>query len=238
MKEGAQVTVPKDIDEAAKWIRKAAEQGNASAQIKESAAYFLGRGVPKSTEEGWRWLEKAASHEKCDLDVENARYSLGSLYRHGRVGVSDQEIDTIPNGREAVRWLEKTAECAGIDGSLAMGELADMYKTGDGVPQDYAEAAKWLRIGAEAGAASSQFDLAEMYRDGLGVPQDYVAAHMWFNLAAAPKFWSYRAGVERDSLAAKMTNGQINEAQRLAREWRPKCGEEAAQVRALIQNNQ
>jgi hypothetical protein len=77
-----------------------------------------------------------------------------------------------------------------------------------------------------------------MYRDGLGVPQDYVAAHMWFNLAARAEFWRFQAGGERDRLAAKMTNEQINEAQRLARKWQPKCGEEAAQVRALIQNNQ
>jgi len=59
------------------------------------------------------------------------------------------------------------------------------------------------------------------------VPQDYVQAHKWFNLAAArfpgsePK--RREAAVEnRDRIAAKMTPTQIAEAQRLAREWKPK----------------
>jgi hypothetical protein len=52
------------------------------------------------------------------------------------------------------------------------------------------------------------------------VPQDYVTAHMWFNLAAAS---GDKTGAEgRDMAAAKMTPAQIAEAQKLAREWKPK----------------
>jgi uncharacterized protein len=224
--------IEQNFDEAAKWLRKAAEQGNASAQSNLSTAYFQGKGVPKSTEEELRWLQKAAGHEECDLVVENARYDLGVLNRSGGL-----EKEIIPNGREAVQWFEKAVECGGLGFGLPSHQLADMFKTGDGVVQDYEEAVKWLRIDAEAGAAYSQFDLAEMYRDGLGVPQDYVAAHMWFNLAARAEFWRLQAGGERDRLAAQMTNEQINEAQRLARKWQPKCGEEGVQVRALIQTD-
>ncbi len=59
-----------------------------------------------------------------------------------------------------------------------------------------------------------------MYHNGRGVTQDYVQAHMWFNLAAARglKFPEKR----RDRLAKKMTPAQIAEAQKLAREWKPK----------------
>jgi hypothetical protein len=56
-----------------------------------------------------------------------------------------------------------------------------------------------------------------MYRTGNDVPQDDVAAHMWFNLSATQG--SAKAAENRDSLAAKMTNAQIAEAQRLARDW-------------------
>jgi len=59
-----------------------------------------------------------------------------------------------------------------------------------------------------------------MYEDGQGVTQDYVQAHMWYILAAA-KDWE-SAGNIRDRLAEKMTPVQIAEAQRLAREWKPK----------------
>ncbi len=102
--------------------------------------------------------------------------------------------------------------------------LGTLYTTGQGVPQDYVEAVKWFHRAAEQGYAESQDSLARMYVQGQGVPKDFVQAHMWFNLAA-----SRFAGVgpnpdagARDSLATDMTPAQIEEAQRLAREWRPK----------------
>jgi hypothetical protein len=49
---------------------------------------------------------------------------------------------------------------------------------------------------------------------------DYVVAHQWFNLAAATG--AKDAKEMRDIVAAKMTSAQIAEAQRLAREWKPK----------------
>jgi TPR repeat protein len=60
-----------------------------------------------------------------------------------------------------------------------------------------------------------------MYANGHGVPQDYVLAHMWFNLAAATGMVE-TAAADRDMVAAKMTPAQIAEAQKLAREWKPK----------------
>ena len=58
-----------------------------------------------------------------------------------------------------------------------------------------------------------------MYSKGQGVPQDYVQAHMWFNLAAASG--DEHAAANRDELADKMTSAQIEQAQKLAREWTP-----------------
>ena len=98
--------------------------------------------------------------------------------------------------------------------------LASMYGNGWGVPQDYAEAAKWYRMAAEQGHAGAQFVLGTMYDGGQGVPQDYVQAHLWYNLAAAQGIEP--ASKNRDITADKMTPAQINEAQRLAREWKPK----------------
>ena len=57
------------------------------------------------------------------------------------------------------------------------------------------------------------------------MPQDYVQAHMWFNLAAASSGDDderERRARNRDATAEKMTSEQIAEAQRLAREWKPK----------------
>jgi TPR repeat protein len=90
-----------------------------------------------------------------------------------------------------------------IAGAAVAGSLEDIY-----------------RGGAEAGKASAQFSLSFMYEKGQGVPQDYVQAYMWFTLAAAQ---GTRGAAEwREHIAARMTPAQIAEAQKLAREWKPK----------------
>ncbi len=109
--------------------------------------------------------------------------------------------------------------------AVAQNNLGVMYRRGEGVPQDYAEAVKWYRKAAEQGAALALNNLGVMYDQGQGVPQDYVQAHVWFNLAASrhPPGKNRDGSVKnRDIVAAKMTPAQIAEAQRLAREWKPK----------------
>ncbi len=78
---------------------------------------------------------------------------------------------------------------------------------------------------AAQGDALAQFSLGVMYRQGQGVPQDYVQAHVWYNLAALrsePGADQDISVKNRDIIAARMTPPQIAEAQRLAREWKPK----------------
>ena len=58
------------------------------------------------------------------------------------------------------------------------------YHNGQGVPQDYAEAAKWYRRAAEQGNAAAQYDLGVAYHNGQGVPQEYAEAVKWYRQAA------------------------------------------------------
>ena len=83
-----------------------------------------------------------------------------------------------------------------------------------------AEALKWYRNAAEQEDSMAQFNLGQMYYRGRGVPKDFVLALMWYNLAASQgnKF----ARMSMDDLQKDMTPSQIAEAQRLAREWKPK----------------
>ena len=89
---------------------------------------------------------------------------------------------------------------------------------------DYATALRLWHPLAEQGNAIVQFNLGLLYYWGHGVlqdsVQDYVEAHKWFNLAAAGG--NLNAAGNRDWLAKKMTPDQLAEAQRLAREWKPK----------------
>ncbi len=65
-----------------------------------------------------------------------------------------------------------------------------------------------------------------MYATGQGVARDYVLAHMWYDIAAS-QFVGVKdrekAAKYRDDVASKMTPEQIAEAQRMAREWKPKA---------------
>jgi len=86
--------------------------------------------------------------------------------------------------------------------------------------QDYKEAVKWFRLSAEHGVANAQYNLGVMYGKGQGVPQDYVLAHMWFNLSSSQGITT--AIKNRNIVEKKMTKQQINKAQELARNWKPK----------------
>ena len=68
--------------------------------------------------------------------------------------------------------------------ATAQFNLGQMYRKGDGVPQDYKTAGKWFALAAKQGDASAQFNLGWMYDNGLGVPQDNKTALKWYRLAA------------------------------------------------------
>ncbi len=62
--------------------------------------------------------------------------------------------------------------------------LGAMYEEGNGVPQDFTQAAAWYRKAAEQGSAKAQYELALLYADGRGVPQDFAQAAAWYAKAA------------------------------------------------------
>ena len=134
---------------------------------------------------------------------------LGSIY-YGGWGVPQDFV-------EAVRWFRKAAE-QGEKG--AQTRLGTMYGRGEGVKKDYSESVRWFRMAAEQGEAEAQFMLGGVYIGGGGIPQDYILAHMWLNLAASQEYKP--AYGFREELSKKMTPTQLGEAQRLARQWKPK----------------
>ena len=72
--------------------------------------------------------------------------------------------------------------------------LGNCYAAGDGVPQDYVEAAKWWRKAAERNDAQAQFNLGTCYHHGAGVEIDVEEAVKWY----------------RKSAEAGDVNGQLN----------------------------
>ena len=172
----------------------------------EAGLCDLGRGGLETPLDKWILLDA--------LGNANAQFCLGMLHEEG-IGVAQDYA-------EALRLYRLSAERGNPAGQTALG---NMYAEGRGVPQDYAEAVNWFRRGAEQGYTPAQCDLGSMYEEGRGVPQDYVQAHMWYNLAAARSTVPGNrdpAVRNRDNIEGKMTPDQVAEAQRLAREWKPK----------------
>ncbi len=63
-------------------------------------------------------------------------------------------------------------ERAGAGDARARCALGLLYLRGQGVEQSDAEAARWIRLAADQGLASAQYELARMYEQGRGVPGD------------------------------------------------------------------
>ena len=106
---------------------------------------------------------------------------------------------------------------AAFSGTAVAGPFEDAvsaYERGD-----HNEAARLYRLAAEQGHAVGQLSLGNMYKRGQGVSQDNVQAYKWFNLAGSQIVSAF---LSRDRVADFMTPAQIAEAQKLAREWKPK----------------
>jgi hypothetical protein len=142
----AQRNVRSDYAEAAKWWRKAADQGDAAAQSDLGWLYSSGQGVETNYAEAAAWYRKSAEQGNP-----NGQHWLGHCYLSGR-GVAKDET-------EAFKWLREAAENGNI---AAQGDLGRLYATGRGVEQDSAEAIRWYRKAAEVGLPSAQNNFAWM----------------------------------------------------------------------------
>ena len=103
---------------------------------------------------------------------------------------------------------------------LAQYNLGMMYQNGQGVTLDYKEAVRLYSLSAEQGNATAQLNLGVMYTKGTGVLQDYALAHMWFNFCGSggdEDCLTYRKIIEK-----QMSSSQIEKAQEMARNWKPK----------------
>ncbi len=135
-----------DYAEAAKWWRKAADQGDAAAQSDLGWVYTYGRGVETKYLEAAGWYRRSAEQGNS-----TAQHWLGHLYLSGH-GVEKNEA-------EAFEWFRRAAENGNV---AAQGDLGRVYAAGRGVEQDSVEAIRWYQKAAEAGPPSLQNDFAWM----------------------------------------------------------------------------
>lgn len=153
---------------AARWARRAADNGHAGGTYLLGYLYSHGQGVPKDDAEAVRLFRTAAN--KNDI---SAMFALGGMYANGR-GI-DKDLF------EAKRWYHKAAEAGYTPAMVAVGEL---YAGGMGVPKDGAIAVNWYRQAADKNNPTGMASLGWMYESGQGVGQDYAQALRWYHKAA------------------------------------------------------
>jgi|GEM_PF-1746379 len=114
-------------------LKKAAENGDAQAQVELGVKYDSGDGVPKDEAEARKWYRKSAEQGN-----DSAQFYLGAIYYVGRGTPKDLS--------EAAKWFRKSAEHGT---SSAPGYfLSIIYEDGIGVPKDLAEAYMWINLAA------------------------------------------------------------------------------------------
>jgi TPR repeat protein len=91
----------------------------------------------------------------------------------------DMELEKMK--LEATRLQQDLAHLENPETICVFGQMAF---DGDGVEQDFVQAAGWFKIAAEKGHARAQHNLALMYESGQGVPQDPAQAAKWYRMAA------------------------------------------------------
>ena len=81
--------VLEDYEQAAAWIRKAANQGEPNAQGVLGTMYAYGHGVPLDQIRAGEWIRKATDQGEL-----NAQYNLGLFYSSGH-GVAADHVEAV-----------------------------------------------------------------------------------------------------------------------------------------------
>lgn len=142
--------VEHDYSQAEIWFRKAAEKGYADAQVGLAFIYLNGRGATANLAEAIKWFERAAEQgEEASRSVLN----LINIIRHVPVNTTQVEYlyfvanDTYNDGAFGFAALAFRS-LADYGEALAQLNLGFMYSHGQGVPQDFVQAHKWVALAA------------------------------------------------------------------------------------------
>ena len=121
--------------------------------------------------------------------------------------------DRLDQKAEAFRnWLPNALR----GDAHAQYQLGAAYLTGRSEHEDFAEAARWLKMSARQGNPRAQNGLGILYSRGLGVRRNLLEAYVWFDLAAEQFEHGLRReqAVElRDTVRGFMSPDQLTEAE-------------------------
>ncbi|HUW49565.1 MAG TPA: tetratricopeptide repeat protein [Sulfuricella sp.] len=193
-------TLRKNGAEAAKWFRKAAEQGDSQARFGLGVMYANGNAVPQDFAAAMKYFHLAAEQGDCA-----PCFYLGLFYENG--------LGTAKNYAEAVKWYTRASAAgpAGLRFGMAVGQGKEHPADDNSeVISNFSMVPAQAQVGAE-------YNLGMLYWNGRGVTADLVGAYKWFILAAA--HGNHLANYNLRLLARKMSDAQIASALAQAAAW-------------------
>ena len=158
----------KNVREIVELYKKAAEQGDVSAQNNLGDCYRYGIGVEEDEYKAFGLYTKAAKQGYA-----LAIYNIGNCCEHG--------IGSRYDMKEAIVWYESATKKGYAP---AQDKLGDCYYFGQGVEEDKKKAFEWYKKGAEQGYAPAQGKLGDCYYFGQGVEEDKKKAFEWYKKGA------------------------------------------------------
>lgn len=195
--------VGKDPARAAALFAQAAAAGNVAAANYLGALYQLGVGVPQRLDLAYRWILQSAQGGYPEAEL-----NLGMIFEEGLgVAVDDEQ---------AAHWYGRAAARGLGDGLY---RLALLYDSGRGVEQDATKAAVLLERASARSNAPARSALGRKYYNGDGVKKDPVIAYMYLTLGAG--LGDNSAAELMKKIEVELTPARLDEARRLARNWRP-----------------
>ncbi len=143
------IIVPFDRAEAIRLLSLSAEHGYPYAQRELGDMLFRGFGAAQNEEEGLLWLRLAAKQGDRE-----AQFILGEI-------LLDKK-----KYEDSIRYLKDAANQKDLN---ALYFLGNIYRYGEGVPQDLGEAERWYKLAVEQRNRGAMNSLGEMYFFGIGV---------------------------------------------------------------------
>jgi TPR repeat protein len=183
---------------AAGWLREAADQGYAPAQILLGQLYAQGLGVKTDSKAAAIWIGKAAEqgypHAACELGrlylSLNDRDEAARWFRIGTqdaCSTAEMELAKLLLGAtgatrkqqdEAIDLLRKAIEHGNVQAHFVLGMAYEKLNKME-------EALDCYREGAKKGLGDAQYRLGDLLSDGFSTKPDYVEAWVWLKQAAS-----------------------------------------------------
>ncbi|MBX3076420.1 SEL1-like repeat protein [Candidatus Obscuribacterales bacterium] len=159
----------KALEQGARWLVIAAQNGHSEAQNDLAKRYHYGIDFPENQSKAFEWFSRAAESECAE-----AQFFLGEIYTADDLVAYDIET--------ALTWYERSAQNGHQWAQLA---LFDIYRNGADLSlPDLEKSLYWGRKAGEQGNLAAQVSLGKMFFEGETVARDPLEAAFWLHLSA------------------------------------------------------